>query len=31
MSRFAITDNLLGSGRYYRLATITNLDTILGA
>jgi len=31
MSRFAITDSLLGSGRYYRVATVTNLDKVLGA
>jgi len=31
MSRYSITDTLLGSGRYYRLATITNLSSVLGA
>ena len=29
MSRYAITDTLLGSGRYYRMAHITNLDKLL--
>lgn len=30
MSRYAITDSLLGSGRYYRLAAFTNLSAVLG-
>ncbi len=30
MSRYAITDSLLGSGRYYRLASFTNLANVLG-
>tara|TARA_R110001606_G_scaffold88448_6_gene199284 strand:- start:9803 stop:11122 length:1320 start_codon:yes stop_codon:yes gene_type:complete len=29
MSRYAITDTLLGSGRYYRFATITGLSDLL--
>lgn len=29
MSRYAITDSLLGSGRYYRTAIIQNLNTII--
>lgn len=31
MSRYAITDTLLGSGRYYRVLLINNLDTVIGA
>ena len=31
MSRYALTDTLLGSGNYYRLINFTNLDTVLGA
>jgi len=31
MSRYAITDSLLGAGRYYRTIKITNLDKVLGA
>lgn len=30
MSRYAITDSLLGSGRYYRLINFTNLDVVMG-
>ncbi len=30
MSRYALTDSLLGSGRYYRLINISNLDSIIG-
>lgn len=30
MSRYALTDNLLGSGRYYRLINVSNLDTVMG-
>lgn len=30
MSRYAITDSLLGSGRYYRTMKIINLDKVLG-
>ena len=30
MSRYAITDNLLGSGRYYRLINFSNLSSVLG-
>jgi len=29
MSRYAITDTLLGAGRYYRYATISNLEALL--
>lgn len=29
MSRYAITDSLLGSGRYYRLINFTNVDALL--
>lgn len=29
MSRYAITDSLLGSGRYYRLINFTNLEALL--
>lgn len=29
MSRYAITDSLLGSGRYYRLINFSNLDAII--
>lgn len=29
MSRYAITDSLLGSGRYYRTAIIQNLSTVI--
>lgn len=29
MSRYAITDTLLGSGRYYRFATVTGLEDLL--
>jgi hypothetical protein len=31
MSRYAITDTLLGSGRYYRVVLVNNLDTVIGA
>lgn len=31
MSRYAITDTLLGSGRYYKVIIINNLDTVIGA
>lgn len=31
MSRYSMTDSLLGSGRYYRVATVSNLDKVLGA
>jgi hypothetical protein len=31
MSRYAVVDSLLGSGRYYRVATVSNLDKVLGA
>lgn len=31
MSRYAITDSLLGSGRYYRAITINDLDKVIGA
>jgi len=31
MSRYALTDSLLGAGRYYRLINYTNLDLVLGA
>lgn len=30
MQRYAIVNSLLGSGRYYRIATITNLAAVLG-
>jgi hypothetical protein len=30
MSRYAVTDSLLGSGRYYRAIAITNLASVLG-
>lgn len=30
MSRYAITDSLLGSGRYYRVLKIVNLDKVMG-
>ena len=30
MSRYALTDSLLGAGRYYRLNNYTNLDKVLG-
>lgn len=30
MSRYAITDSLLGSGRYYRILKILNLDKVIG-
>lgn len=30
MSRYAITDSLLGAGRYYRVIKINNLDKVLG-
>jgi len=29
MSRYAMTDNLLGAGRYYRKLEVTNLDNII--
>jgi len=29
MSRYAITDSLLGSGRYYRLITFTNMNSVI--
>jgi len=29
MSRYAITDSLLGSGRYYRLMTFANMDKVV--
>ena len=29
MSRYAITDSLLGSGRYYRAIRVTNLNTLI--
>jgi len=31
IDRFAITDSLLGSGRYYRQINFSNIDTIMGA
>lgn len=31
MSRYAITDSLLGSGRYYRAIKVNNLQNVLGA
>lgn len=31
MSRYAITKSLAGSGRFFRVATFTNLDKVLGA
>jgi hypothetical protein len=31
MSRYAITDSLLGSGRYYRTIVVQNLAAVLGA
>lgn len=30
MSRYAVTDSLLGSGRYYRAIAVTNLASVLG-
>lgn len=30
MSRYAITDSLLGAGRYYRTIQFTNLDKVIG-
>ena len=30
MSRYAITDSLLGSGRYYRYAEVTGLAALIG-
>tara|TARA_R110001606_G_scaffold91010_1_gene203288 strand:- start:952 stop:2205 length:1254 start_codon:yes stop_codon:yes gene_type:complete len=29
MARYAMTDNLLGAGRYYRRLEVTNLDTLI--
>lgn len=31
MSRYCITDSLLGAGRYYRTIKFTNLDKVIGA
>ena len=31
MSRYAITDSLLGSGRYYRAISVNNLASVIGA
>lgn len=31
MSRYSVVNSLLGAGRYYRIATFTNLDLVLGA
>lgn len=30
MNRYALTDSLLGTGRYYRLMAVQNLNTIIG-
>jgi len=31
MSRYAVTDSLLGAGRYYRYTSFTNLDAVISA
>ena len=31
MTRYALTDSLLGAGRYYRYITFSNLSTVIGA